>query len=203
VRVERPVRFPLRLRVPGWAAGAEARLAGEAAAPLPPGTFALFDREWSGQMSLTLRLPMELQVERRYYGAAAIGRGPLLYGLRIGEDWRQVGGELPHADWEVHPTTPWNYALALDPDQPGAACRVERRAVGARPFSPEGAPIALHLTGQRVPAWAIEHNAAAPPPASPVAATEPVEEVTLIPYGCTRSLRIAELPLLERERSRL
>ncbi|TAE49328.1 MAG: hypothetical protein EAZ89_14320 [Bacteroidetes bacterium] len=38
--------------------------------------------------------------------------GPLLFGLKIGEDVRPDGPE-PWADREVHPTTPWNYALDL------------------------------------------------------------------------------------------
>ena len=29
--------------------------------------------------------------------------------------WRYLKGEPPHADWELLPTTPWNYALAIDP----------------------------------------------------------------------------------------
>ena len=47
------------------------------------------------------------------------------------------------------------------------------------------------ITG--LPAWTLEKNAAAPPPRSPVAGEGPMEELTLIPYGCT-DLRITEFP---------
>ena len=30
----------------------------------------------------------------------------------------------PAVDWEVHPTTPWNYALAIDPDRLDASVKV-------------------------------------------------------------------------------
>ena len=46
-----------------------------------------------------------------------------------------------------------------------------------------------------MPAWKIEKNAAGLLPASPVQSAEAVEELTLVPYGCT-SLRITEFPLL-------
>jgi hypothetical protein len=39
-------------------------------------------------------------------------------------------------------------------------------------------------------------NSAGPLPQSPVKSSEPIEELTLIPYGCAK-LRITELPLLE------
>ncbi len=113
VTVAHPLEFTLHLRIPGWAEGASLTINGETFAPAP-GTFHRLARRWEGETVLTLHLPMPVQVQRRFAGSAAITRGPLVYALNIGEEWRQVGGELPHADWEVYPTTPWNYALQLD-----------------------------------------------------------------------------------------
>jgi len=53
-------------------------------------------------------------------GAIVVARGPLVFALPLGEEWRRIhadvpGRELPHADWEVHPTSPWNFALAPAP----------------------------------------------------------------------------------------
>jgi uncharacterized protein len=47
-----------------------------------------------------------------------------------------------------------------------------------------------------VPQWKLERNAAAPPPPSPVETSEPLEDLTLVPYGCT-SLRITEFPTVK------
>jgi len=197
VRPARPVRFPLLLRVPAWADGARCVLPdGEVSTPRA-GTFVTIEREWHGETQVTLELPIRIRAERRFNDSVALSRGPLLLALQIGESWRQIGGMPPAADWEVHPTTPWAYALDLDPVAPEADLTVEHRPLRGGPFSPESAPLVVRARGRRLPAWGLERGAAAPPPVGPVRSNEPLEALTLLPYGAT-GLRLGEMPLLAR-----
>ena len=199
---EKPLRFPLWLRIPAWAHGARLEVSPREVVWPEPGAFFRLEREWSGSSEVTLTLPMAPRLTRRGQGAVALERGPLVYALKIGEDWRRIHEgwpyrELPHGDWEVYPTSPWNYALDVDEATLATDVEFRERPVAERPFSPEGAPIAARVRGRRVPEWGMEFGSAAPVPPSPVASSEPLEELTLIPYGCT-NLRITEFPVLAR-----
>ena len=201
------VRFPLRLRVPAWATGAMVRIGTGPEEPMKPGTLHLVDRQWpAGPTALTLTFPMKPVATIRYNEAVAIERGPLVYALRIGEAWTRVNAdkphrELPHGDFEVKPTTPWNYGLVLDPARPEQAVTFEERPVGDRPFSPEGAGVVARARAKAIPNWKLSRGWAAEISPADVAwsdpgrmpTDQPVEDVTLIPYGCT-NIRITEFP---------
>ncbi|MCX8157431.1 MAG: glycoside hydrolase family 127 protein [Verrucomicrobiae bacterium] len=197
VALDRPAAFPLYLRIPAWATNATLKV-GARTLKATPGSFVHVQRNWKDGDTVQLRLPMPLRVERRYNNSAAILRGPLYFSLRIGEEFKELQRHhptLPVVDWEVHPTTAWNYALLLDEKNPGKSFKVRRQPVGAMPFDNATAPVVLTGRGRRVPEWTLEQNSAAAPPASPVVAVGPLETLELVPYGCTR-LRITEFPVL-------
>lgn len=92
---ERPAKFPLRLRIPGWVERAKVTVSGaslgQAAAR---GSFLEINREWRAGDTVTLELPMRFRLikgRQRQAGRVAVARGPLVFCLNPAQH-RQLEG---------------------------------------------------------------------------------------------------------------
>ncbi len=86
--LDRPARFTLSLRIPGWCDGATARVNGKAVEAEPePGRYLRIDRRWTDGDTVALHLPMGPRVVMGnprvadQVGRLALARGPVVYCL--------------------------------------------------------------------------------------------------------------------------
>ncbi|MEP6714860.1 MAG: beta-L-arabinofuranosidase domain-containing protein [Terriglobia bacterium] len=192
-----PAKFPIKLRIPGWTADPIVRVNGASQRNVTPGTFLTIQREWSAGDVIVMKLPMPIVVSSGFHNSVFVSRGPLLYSLAIGEKWKKLSAG-PAADWEVDPSTPWNYALIVNKNDPQSSFSIGIGKMGDQPFSPEGSPVSIHAKAVQVSAWKLVGNSAGPLPDSPVPKSRTtVEEVRLIPYGAAK-LRITEFPTVQK-----
>jgi hypothetical protein len=188
-----PLNFPLSLRIPTWAEGATLTVNAKAEPAPAAGGFARVERTWRAGDGLELALPMKPRISRWFNDSVAIERGPLVFSYGIGEDWVKLRERGMTADWQVFPTTEWNYALDLNATDPAKDISVAEAPVGEAPFSRKQAPVTLRVKGRKVPTWRAEDGAADPLPQSPVTADGQQESLTLIPYAAAK-LRITAFP---------
>jgi uncharacterized protein len=188
--------FPLELRIPEWAEGSEVRVNGHKENRVKPGAFHKISRHWKAGDVVELQFPMRVRSSRWFNNSIALERGPLVFSLKIGTDWQKIRDNEQGADWAASPRTPWNYALLIDEKDPEKSVKVEQHALASYPYSLDGVPVQMEVKARRLPEWKIAEGSAGTLPESPVATDQPVETVTLIPYGAAK-LRITEFPILK------
>jgi hypothetical protein len=189
------VRFPLYLRIPAWADDATVTVNGQRVDGVRAASFARIEREWQKGDRVEIGLPMKVRTVTGFNGSVSVERGPLVYSLRIGESWSRLKQTGPVTDFEVFPTSPWNYGLRVDAANPAESFQVVEAPVARQPFDRGAPPVSLQVKARRLPQWVITNDSAGPPPQSPVVAPGKDETVTLIPYGAAR-LRITSFPVL-------
>ena len=179
--------FPLVLRIPAWANGATVAVNGQQQAGVKPGGFFRVQRAWKTGDRVELRFPMAVRTSTWFNNSTSVERGPLVFSLRIGETWHKIKQTGPSADWEVYPSTPWNYALVQ------GTFPVVEKPIERQPFRAEASPVEITAKARRLPEWTLVDDSPGVLPVSPVTSKRPEETITLVPYGAAK-LRITAFP---------
>ncbi len=194
VRCATPRKFRLAVRIPGCVKN----LSIDLPYVLEDG-FAVFDREWTGET----RIQVNFEFETRFVPRAdmfVLERGPLLYSLEIGEDWKRVEYEkdgverkYPYCDYEIKPTTAWNYAFA---DFDTRLVTEEMRDI---PFCKTDPPLVMEVNAVQIP-WNChpDHRLVCTEKPDSLMPLGEVRKVKFKPYGCT-TLRMTQIPLVKGE----
>ena len=181
-----PVTFTMSIRISSFADSAE--LNGE---NVETGGFVNITKEWSGTETINVKLHFSPSIIQRPDDMVCVWRGPLLYSIAIDEKWERVeyicGGverKFPYCDYYIYPTSKWNYALADD------TFEVKENDVVSG-FGGDEPPVEMTAKMFEVE-WKFANGYCSPKPKS-LKPISTIQNVRLIPYGCT-NLRMTEIP---------
>ncbi len=218
IRTSEPVRFPLYLRIPGWAVDATVT-SGNRTHKARGGETLRLTENWKDGDVVRIHLPMDVRIEKRFNNALSLLRGPLYFSLRIEKEFRSVNLNYDNysykgsVDWEIRPLSPWNYGLMIDENNYDRGLKIIENSPGRYPFADRGdmiwsadsgkyvpwnmdAAVVITARGMLIPEWALKNNSAGIPPLSPVKPAGIPEIISLVPYGSAR-LRITEFPVMD------
>ncbi len=196
------ISFPFHLRIPAWCKKATVIVNGSPVQTAEGNQIVKLNREWKSGDVVELQLPMHIFKTNWYENSVAVERGPITYALKIEEEWKKVTNtkdpvQYGESYYEVRPESPWNYGLVQVPEDKTEETFsvVKKQNTAVYPWKVANAPIEIKAKAKQIPSWTLYNEMAGPIPYSMTNGLETgnVEEVTLIPYGCT-TLRISQFP---------
>ena len=192
---ESPASFPISLRIPTWADGASIRVNGKTVnATCTPGTFTRLERMWHPGDAVDILFPMKPMVTRGFQKAVSLSRGPLVFAFAPGLSWVKLVDRGAASDWQVFPTSAWNYGLILD-EASAPELEVLESPVGPVPFGTDGTSVRIRVKARKLNSWRSEDGVAQPVPSEAKFPSGEVKFLELIPYAAAK-LRITAFPSL-------
>ncbi len=213
-----PVRFPLYLRIPGWADSASIQYKGRRVTGTAGSTVRL-SGNWKDGDIIIMQIPLKIRTEKRYNNSTSLLRGPLYFSLRLEKEYKSVKINYDNfsykgsVDWEINPRSPWNYGLMIDRANIERGLNITENQISRYPFADKGdmiwsldsgkyitwdkdAAVVITTRGMKIPGWGMRNNSADIPPLSPVKPEGSTEVIQLVPYGSAK-LRITEFPVID------
>ncbi|MBR5301756.1 MAG: glycoside hydrolase family 127 protein [Clostridia bacterium] len=174
VNLDHSAAFPMHLRIPAWAAGATAAIAGDII-PAQAGTILTVNREWNDGDELLLTLPMTAERTVCYHQSVCVKRGPLAFAYAPA--YERLEDENNAAAMQACA----GFGMALDQNAGLEAGQTE-----------DG--IVIRTKGYAQTGWGMRGESCEQPPVAPERACEPVD-VTLVPYAQAQ-IRLSVMPVV-------
>ncbi|HEX2925565.1 MAG TPA: family 16 glycoside hydrolase [Ruminiclostridium sp.] len=198
VNTASPIAFPLKLRIPEWCGSPVVTVNGTAQTGVVSGQYFTINRTWNDGDVVTLNVPMKIKTTAQVSNSVGVERGPLVYSLKIGENWVKKSERYPgFGEYDVLPTTPWNYGLVINKKDIEGSFTVNKGGMPENPFIQGTTPVTLTAIAKKLPSWGLGPNGmdADEVPLGPVVSDQPEEQITLVPFGA-ENLRVTYFPQL-------
>ncbi|KAA8485935.1 DUF1680 family protein [Arcticibacter tournemirensis] len=199
ISLDKPATFPLRLRIPSWCKNPSISVNGKRIKGITSGQIAKISREWKSKDEVLLNFPMEINVSPQVHHSVSVERGPIVYSLKMDAKYVSIKEHKVEGfhDYEVYPVNPWNYGLIFDKKNIQSSFTAIKGAMPENPFVQAETPVKIKAKAQKIKDWTMAYNGmhALDVPFGPLTSGEPVEEITLTPFG-SENIRISNFPVI-------
>ena len=196
-------KFPLQMRIPAWCKNPSLTINGKVSELDIKDHIATIERAWNKGDEIKLNLPMKVRVSSWAENSKTIERGPLVYGLKIGQKWGKGHQEQEGDYYTIAPKTAWNYGL-LDSDVNNANKEVQVSQKGLKEdfkWNLENVPVEIKIKAKLIPDWKAVNGLAYLPVSGRDGfykgnVSDEIETITLVPIGFSK-LRIVAFPVVK------